>query len=285
MLDARSANPLDFSANGRRREVRSRPNHLLTYLLASFVAALAFSNVARAQAAPQQAASKSASSPVPKHDLTGVWQYQGGGGADSMVPDKDMPPMTPWAKARFDTEKPGYGPRGAPGGNDPILQCDPIGFPRVMFMPTPNELVQLHDRVLQFWEREHEWRPIWTDGRPLPTDPDPTWFGYAIGHWEADDTFVVETAGFNDKTWLGPTGFPHSEEMRVTERYRRIDHDTILYNITVTDPKAYSKPIVAPQKTMKLKPHEEIEELPCVWSQENEFAKRIREPAAHKPAK
>jgi len=265
--------------------LRSRPNHLLTYLLASFVAALAFSNVARAQAAPQQAASKSASSPAPKHDLTGVWQYQGGGGADSMVPDKDMPPMTPWAQARFDTEKPGYGPRGAPGGNDPILQCDPIGFPRVMFMPTPNELVQLHDRVLQFWEREHEWRPIWTDGRPLPTDPDPTWFGYAIGHWEADDTFVVETAGFNDKTWLGPTGFPHSEEMRVTERYRRVDHDTILYNITVSDPKAYSKPIVAPQKTMKLKPHEEIEELPCVWSQENEFAKRIREPAAHKPAK
>ena len=262
--------------------LRSRPNHLLTYLLASFAAALAFSNVARAQAAPQQAASKSASSPAPKHDLTGVWQYQGGGGADSMVPDKDMPPMTPWAKARFDAEKPGYGPRGAPGGNDPILQCDPIGFPRIMFMPTPNELVQLHDRVLQFWEREHEWRPIWTDGRALPADADPTWFGYAIGQWEGD-TFVVESAGFNDKTWLGPTGFPHSEEMRVTERYRRVDHDTMLYDITVTDPKAYSKPIVAPQKTMKLKPHEEIEELPCVWSQENEFAKRIREPAAHKP--
>jgi len=262
--------------------LQSRPNHLLTYLLASFAAALAFSNVARAQAAPQQVASKSASSPAPKHDLTGVWQYQGGGGADSMVPDKDMPPMTPWAKARFDTEKPGYGPRGAPGGNDPILQCDPIGFPRVMFMPTPNELVQLHDRVLQFWEREHEWRPIWTDGRSLPADADPTWFGYAIGHWEGD-TFVVESAGFNDKTWLGPTGFPHSEEMRVTERYRRVDQDTMLYNITVTDPKAYSKPIVAPQKTMKLKPHEEIEEQPCVWSLENEFAKRIREPAAHKP--
>ena len=177
--------------------MRSRPHPLLTYLLASAVAALTFSTIARAQAAPQQTASKSASSPAPKRDLSGVWQYQGTGGADSMTPDKDMPPMTPWAKARFDTEKPGYGPRGAPGGNDPILQCDPIGFPRVMFMPTPNEIVQLHDRVLQFWEREHEWRPIWTDGRALPTDADPTWFGYAIGHWEGDDTFVVHSAGFN----------------------------------------------------------------------------------------
>ena len=150
--------------------MRSRPRYLLRTLTASLLAALVFSTAARAQSTPQQPASKSASAPAPKHDLSGVWQYQGGGGADSMVRDKDMPPMTPWAKALFDAEKPGYGPRGAPGGNDPILQCDPIGFPRIMFMPTPNELVQLHDRVLQFWEREHEWRPIWTDGRPLPTD-------------------------------------------------------------------------------------------------------------------
>jgi hypothetical protein len=265
--------------------VRSRPLSLLTYLLAALTPALILATVARAQAAPQPAASKSASSPAPKRDLTGVWQYQGSGGADSIIDDKGMPPMTPWAKAKFDTEKPGYGPRGAPGGNDPILQCDPIGFPRIMFMPTPNELVQLPGRVLQFWEREHEWRPIWTDGRPLPTDPDPTWYGYAIGHWEGDDTFVVQSTGFNEKTWLGPTGYPHTEEMRITERYHRVDRDTIVYDMTITDPMAYTKPVVAPQRTMKLKQHEEIEEQPCVWSQENEFTQRIREPATHKPAK
>jgi hypothetical protein len=73
--------------------------------------------------------------------------------------------------------------------------------------------------------------------------------------------------------------------MRVTERYHRVDHDTIVYDMTVTDPKAYTKPIVAQQRIMKLKPHEEIEEQPCVWSLENEFAKRIREPAARNPAK
>jgi len=265
--------------------VRSRPRSLLIYLFATLAPAISLSPVARLQAAPQQAPAKAASTPAPKRDLSGVWQYQGSGGADSMVPDKDMPPMTPWAKARFDTAKPGYGPRGAPGGNDPILQCDPIGFPRIMFMPTPFEFVPTQNRVLQFFEREHAWRPIWLDGRSIPEDADPTWFGYAVGHWEGDDTLVVETRGLNDRTWLGPTGFPHSEEMRVTERYKRVDHDTIQYNITVSDPTAYSQPIVVPQKIMKLKPHEEIEEQPCVWSQENAFAKRIREPAAQKPAK
>jgi hypothetical protein len=193
--------------------------------------------------------------------------------------------MTPWAKAKYDAQKPGYGRRGAPGGNDPILQCDPIGFPRIMLMPTPNELLQTPGRTIQFWEREHEWRNIWTDGRALPTDPDPAWFGYSVGHWENDDTFVVESLGFNDKTWLGPTGYPHSEEMRVVERYRRVDRDTIAYDVTITDPKAYAKPIVTPHRIMKLKPKEEISEQPCVWSQENEFAQRIRNPATPQPAK
>ena len=220
--------------------------------------------------------------PAPKRDLTGVWQYQGSGGAESLAAEKDMPPMTPWAQAKFDAEKPGYGSRAAPGGNDPILQCDPIGFPRIMFMPTPFEFVPVNGRLLQFWEREHEWRPVWTDGRALPKDADPTWYGYATGHWEGDYTFVVESAGFNDRTWLGAAGYPHTEDMRVTERYHRVDHDTILYDITVTDPKAYAKPIVGPQRTMKLRPKEELEELVCVWSDENAFTRRIREPAAAK---
>jgi hypothetical protein len=240
------------------------------------VAPVAFAQFGPPQPAPGTAAPASA----PKHDLSGVWQYQGTGGSDSTAPEKDMPPMTPWAQAKFDAEKPGYGSRATPRGNDPILQCDPTGFPRVMFVPTPFEFVQTHDRVFQFFEREHEWRSIWTDGRALPKDADPTWYGYAIGHWEGDDTFVVESSGFNDKTWLGATGYPHSEDMLVTERYRRVDHDTIRYDITVYDPKAYTKPIVGPQRTMKLKPDAEIQELPCVWSEENSFAKRIREPAA-----
>ena len=251
---------------------------LLKVLAAAFFVIVA----GRMPAFPQQTAGKSSAAPAPKRDLSGVWQLQGDGGATPLAPDNDFPPMTPWAKARFDAQKPGYGVRGAAGGNDPILQCDPIGFPRIMLMPTPQEFVQAPGRVLQFWEREHEWRPIWTDGRALPQDPDPTWYGYAIGKWQDDYTFVVESAGFNDKTWLSPTGFPHSDAMRITERYHRADHDTIVYDMTITDPKSYTKPVVVPQRTLKLKPHEEIDELPCVWSEENEFAQRIRNPATPK---
>lgn len=249
----------------------------LAALLASFSAAL--------PEAHQHPAEAPAPAPAPKRDLSGVWQLEGYGGAESPAPEKDMPPMTPWAQARFDTEKPGYGSRAVPGGNDPILQCDPSGFPRVLFFPTPMEFVQAPGRLLQFFEREHEWRSIWTDGRSLPEDPDPTWYGYAIGHWEGDHTFVTEAAGFNDKTWLGPDGYPHSEEMRVSERYQRVDHDTLLYNITINDPMSYTKPIVGPQRIFKLRPKAEIEELVCVWSEENAFAERIRKPAAAQPPK
>ena len=259
--------------------------YFLTYWTATFAAVLAFSSVARSQADQQHAVSKTSVAPAPKHNLSGVWQLRGTGGAESFAPEEGMPPMTPWAQAKFDAAKPGYGSRAAPGGNDPILQCDPMGFPRVMLMPTPYEFVHTPTRVLQFFEREHEWRSIWTDGRSLPKEPDPTWYGYAIGHWEGDTTFVVESTGFTDRTWITPTGYPHSEAIRVTERYQRVDRDTILYNISVTDPMSYARPIPGPQRIMKLKPGAEIDELPCVWSDENEFTKRIREPAASKSAK
>jgi hypothetical protein len=265
--------------------MRRRPWHLLTIGIVGLAAGTIFSTAVFAQETAQRSASKTAATPVTKHDLTGVWQLQGTGGAESPAPEENMPPMTPWAKVRFDAAKPGYGTRAAPGGNDPILQCDPIGFPRVMFMPTPFEFVFTAGRVTQFFEREHEYRTIWTDGRKLPQDPDPAWYGYAIGRWEAHGTFVVESSGFNDRTWIAPTGFPHSEAMRVIERYRRADADTIQYEITITDPTAYAKPIVGPQRIFKRRPGAEIQELPCVWSEENAFAKRIREPAAAKPAK
>jgi len=265
--------------------MRSRPQHLLAYGIAAFSAAMVLATAAGVQAGPRQAAPKAPAAPAPKRDLTGVWQLQGSGGAESFAPEADMPPMTPWAKVRFDAEKPGYGSRGRPDGNDPILQCDPIGIPRILYMPLPFEFVQTSGRVLQFFEREHEYRSIWTDGRSISEDADPTWYGTAVGHWEGDDTFVVESGGYNDKTWLAPTGYPHTEDMRIVERYRRVDLDTIHYNITVTDPKAYTKHIVGPQRTYKRRPGAEIAELPCVWSEENSFAKRIREPAASKPAK
>jgi hypothetical protein len=258
------------------------PSHSIP-LAIRFAAVLTLAFSASARLGAQDKATNQVPPPAPKREISGVWLHQGAGGSEGIAPDKDMPPMTAWGKARFDAELPGYGSRATPQGNDPILQCDPSGFPRLMFFPTPFEFVQTPGRIIQFFEREHAWRPIWTDGRALPKDPDPTWYGYAIGHWEGDYTLVVESAGYNDKTWLGATGYPHSEEMRVTERYQRVDRDTMRYNIRVDDPKAYTKPIVAPERIMKLRPSVELSELPCVWSEENSFTKRIREPAVRRP--
>jgi hypothetical protein len=238
-------------------------------------------------AAAQQPASKPAPLPAPKRDLSGLWHYEGTGASEPIAPDNLIPPMTPWGQARFDAERPGFGPRRAPGGNDPILQCDPMGFPRIMFLNTPFEFVQAPGRVIQFFEHEHEYRSIWTDGRSLPKegDADPTWYGYAIGHWEGDQTLVVESTGFIESTWLGSTGYPHSEAMRVIERYHRADHDTILYDITITDPRAYTRPIVGPHRIMKLRPRDEMVEEICVPSEEKSFADRITKPAATELAK
>jgi hypothetical protein len=135
-----------------------------------------------------------------------------------------------------------------------------------------------------FFEGQHTIRPIWMDGRKLPEDPDPTWYGYSVGKWEGD-TLVVETIGFNDKTWLGAQGQPHSDEMRTIERYRRIDKNTMEFNLTINDPKTYTTVWNTEPRTIKLKPGVEIPESFCVASEEEEFNRRIREPAARQPGK
>jgi hypothetical protein len=251
------------------------------------LAELLILSFASALASAQQPTPKATPSPAPNRNLSGLWHYEGTGASEPIAPDNLIPAMTPWAQAKFDAERPGYGPRRAPGGNDPILQCDPMGFPRIMFLNTPFEFVQAPGRVIQFFEHEHEYRSIWTDGRTLPKDgdADPTWYGYAIGHWEGDDTLVVESTGFIDTTWLGSTGYPHSRTMRVTERYHRTDHDTIAYEITISDSKVYVQPIVGPHRIMKLRPKDEMVEEICVHSEEKSFANRIAEPATPKPSK
>ena len=86
------------------------------------------------------------------------------------------------------------------------------------------------------------YRQIYMDGRKLPEDPNPTWLGYSVGHWEGD-TLVVESAGFNDRTWLDRAGHPHSENLRVTERFRRVDFGHMQYQITFDDPETLTKPL------------------------------------------
>jgi hypothetical protein len=120
-----------------------------------------------------------------------------------------------------------------PGGPLEILTAGGIAFYRII--QSPNMVVLLY-------ERGSIYRQIFMDGRELPKDPNPTWMGYSVGHWDGD-TLVVESAGFNDRTWLDRMGHPHSEELRVTERFRRIDFGHMQFQMTYDDPTTLTKPL------------------------------------------
>ncbi len=241
-----------------------------------------------AGATQPQAAASDSTAPL-SHDLSGIWmQYPGGGasgipGMNTVDPSK-RPPLTPWGKAKFDAAKPLLGPRAVPGQeNNPSLRCDPDGPPKLLNLPNPFEIVQIPGRVLMFFELEHIWREIWTDGRPLPKDPDPSYLGYSVGHWEGD-TFVVDTIGFNDKLWDDSYGDPRSDATHLIERYRRLNHDTLELQIIIDDPKAYTKTWVSPPKLHKLEPGWEIAEWFCVLDEESAYDNVIRKPAGVAPA-
>ena len=214
------------------------------------------------------------------HDLSGVWEHEGIGGTINSEP---VPPMTPWGQTKFDAAKPGFGPRRVPPteDNDPVLICDPQGFPRAMSLenPEPMEFIQIRGRILQFMEWNHNWRTIWIDGRDLPKDLEPTWYGYSVGKWEGD-TLVVKTAGLDERTWLDPLGDPHSDGLRVEEHYRRVNRDTMEFTMKVDDPKSYTRPwMLVKTKVLKLNPKYEIQEAICAPSDEKNFNKDITIPA------
>jgi hypothetical protein len=229
-----------------------------------------------------------AAAPALSHDLSGVWmQYpaNAGPGVPGMngVDEKFRPPLTAWGQAKFDAARPVTGPRAVPGeeGN-PSLLCKPDSPPRLLILPNPFEIVQIPGRVFMFFEEYHAWRTIWTDGRALPKDPEPTWLGYSVGKWQGD-IFVVDTIGFNDKVWVDGFGNPRSEQMHLTERYRRLNHDTLEMQITMDDPKAYTKPWVSPPKLHKLEPGWELAEWFCVPDEHNAYDNAVRKPAGISP--
>lgn len=205
--------------------------------------------------------------PAPPHDLTGVWMLRNPASMRSFAGatfTKDEPELTPWAQARYKEAKPSNnGAYTLQTTNDPVLtKCDPPGVPRVYFHPYPFEFVHTPKYTLLLYEYDHVVRRIYTDGRPIPNDPDLTWMGYSVGHWQGDNTFVVETAGFNDKTWLDRLGHPHSNQLRVIERFRRIDRDHMEIDITMQDPKALVKPWTTTFYS-ELRPKWELGEISC----------------------
>jgi hypothetical protein len=248
-------------------------------------AMLAFSSAAFAQTNKEMETPKAPVAPSAlSHDLSGVWMQYPDGPAPGVpgmnaIDERFRPPFTSWGQARFDAARPMQGPTAVPGQeNAPTLHCDPDGPPRVLNLPNPFEIIQIPGRVLMFFELGHVWRTIWTDGRALPKDPDPSWLGYSVGKWEGD-TFVVDTIGFNDKLWVDVYGSPRSDRMHLTERYRRLNHDTLEMQITMDDPKAYTKIWVNPPKLHKLEPKWEIAEWFCVIEEENAYSDTVRRPA------
>src|SRR5262249_1528686 len=124
--------------------------------------------------------------------------------------------------------------------DDPEANCLPTGIPRVA--PYPWRIVQTPSHVFFLFEGNiHSYRQIFADGRNHPEDPDPTWYGHSIGHYEGD-TLVVDTIGFNDKFWFDFRGHPHSEQLHTLERYNRISLGQLEVLTTIEDPAYYTKP-------------------------------------------
>ena len=210
-------------------------------------------------------------------DLSGIWQAEpdpddkgeGVGGLQlpkymiDMTRDlKGNVPFQPWAKRRYQQHQ------ANKLRDNPMIKCQPAGVPRLAAYTLPYKIVQTPDLVVMLYESQTTFRQIFMDGRALPTDPEPSWYGYSVGRWEGD-VLVVETAGFNDKTWLDSAGHPHSDAMRLTERYRRRNLGAMDIEITIDDPKAYTQPLkyVQPQRLL---PDTELLEYIC-----NENAKPV----------
>ena len=198
------------------------------------------------------------SDPAPKRDISGIWDPGDGGiqalGPAAMPDDgkpEHRPPYTPLGLETLNQTKPSNGARStlAPESNDPVIAGDPQGIPREdLFELRTAQIFQTPVAVYLLYQFGRVWRVIWTDGREVPKDGEPRWFGYSVGKWVDDYTLVVETTGLDERTWIDHTGRPHSDALRVEERFHRVDHDHLELSVTIDDPKMYTKPWVALNK-------------------------------------
>jgi len=144
-------------------------------------------------------------------------------------------PYTEWSKEQMKI-------RGRAGGRyDPHTYCKPPNFPRAWTLPQYLKIVQTPKEMVILHEFNAAYREIYMDGRPLPVDPNPTWNGYSIAHWDGD-VLVIETNGIRDDMWLDIAGSPITESAKVTERLKRLNFGVMQVEVTVDDPKAYTKP-------------------------------------------
>jgi hypothetical protein len=153
-------------------------------------------------------------------------------------------------------------PEAAQGKRDPDANCTLSGVPRLDLGPKPFKILQSPDEVVILYQAFTTFRQVFTDGRALPKEPQPSWLGYSVGKWDGD-TLVVDSVGFNDTTWLDNAGTPHSESLHVTERFRRRDKEHLEIQITIEDPKTFRKPFTVTQHA-RLAPAIELTEHICL---------------------
>jgi hypothetical protein len=225
------------------------------------------SNQNRNGGAPQNRTDDSPGGPAPVHDLGGTWM---GPGEPSL--SNRIPPMTPEGQAKLKLNIPD--PFSATS-NDPWKTCDPLGMPRIV----NNEIgeigfAQMPGRIVILENFAKVWREVWMDGRPLPKNvghkgaPSTMYFGYSVGHWEGDNTLVVDTVGMDDKTWVDRRGYPHSIDAHVTERYTRVDHNHMNFSETLEDPAYYTAPFVIAKGAYRLIPGQDDPKVAIPFSNE-----------------
>jgi hypothetical protein len=215
--------------------------------------------------------------PDGKPDLSGIWlpdpdpNGKPGGVENDIFPryfvnitgdqKPGEAPFQPWARALFNERLKNQ------GKDDPVAHCQPTGVPAVGTVPLPYKVIQTPRLIVILYEENTVFRQIFLDGRKLSPDPEPRWMGYSVGEW-VGDTLVVNTVGFNDRSWLDRMGHPHSEALHVIERFRRLDFGHLDVEVTIDDPKAYTKPITYTQK-QTLVPDEDLLEYFCAENEKD----------------
>lgn len=205
-------------------------------------------------------------------DHSGIWRLDRShhnSNANLLAESVDAP-MLPWAievyERRLETH----------GYDRPMTVCLPHGVPDGLTSPYGFKIVQTPEVMIHLYEEFTKFRQIHTDGRQLPVDPNPQYYGYSVGEWE-DDTFVVVTDGFKEGSWLDNDGHPHTDALRVTERFRRLNFGRMEVSVTIEDPKAYSRSWTAQTMELALQPDTELLEHLCENDRDLERLRNIWE--------
>ncbi len=234
------------------------------------------------------------SAPAPRQDISGTWDPGDRGIqplGSSAMPEDGKPehrlPFTALGQEALNRTKPSNTVRSVLPAetNDPVVTCDPQGMPREdLYELRTTQILQTPVKIAVLYEFTKIWRVIWTDGRELPKDPEPRWFGYSVGKWVDDYTLLVETTGLDERTWIDRAGRPHSSDLRVEERFHRVDRDHLELTVTINDPQMYTKPWVALDRLQfNLQPANfDVREMICSPSELAEYNKVIGNPASEK---